>query len=111
MSSYMNNYNEFMRRNAIYPFWACEIPTNAAITFKSSPIIPSDIKLVNFNEKKGVTTIKWADDTITQVRVQTEMGDTYNPEMGMAMCIAKKALGNKGNFNEVFKKWLPKEDN
>ena len=27
----------------------------------------------------------------------------------MAMCIAKKALGNKGNFNEVFKKWLPVE--
>ena len=73
-------------------------------------IIP-DIKLVNFNKNKGVTTIKWSDDTITQVRVQTDMGDTYNPEMGMAMCIAKKALGNKGNFNEVFKKWLMRKDN
>lgn len=102
-------YEEFMRRSAIFPFGYGETP-NAVISFKNSPIIPSDIKLVNFNEKKGVTTIKWIDNTITQVRVQTEMGDIYNPEMGMAMCIAKKALGNKGNFNEVFKKWLPKED-
>lgn len=79
--------------------------------FRNPSIVRSipDIKLVNFNEEKGVTTIKWRDDTITQVRVQTDMGDTYNPEMGMAMCIAKKALGNRGNFNEVFKKWLPKE--
>lgn len=30
--------------------------------------------------------------------------------VGNAMCIAKEALGNKGNFNEVFKKFLPKED-
>lgn len=73
-------------------------------------INPEDIKLVNFNKKKGTTVIKWKDNTITKVKVQTKMGDTYNPEMGMAMCICKKTLGNKGNFNEVFKKWLPKED-
>lgn len=66
--------------------------------------------MVNFNKEKGTTVIKWKDGTITKVKVQTNMGDTYNPEMGMAMCICKKALGNKGNFNEVFKKWLPKEN-
>ena len=75
-----------------------------------NPINPEDIKLVNFNKEKGTTVIKWKDGTITKVKVQTGMGDKYNPEMGMAMCICKKALGNKGNFNEVFKKWLPKED-
>ena len=26
------------------------------------------------------------------------------------MCICKKVLGDKGNYYEVFKKWLPKED-
>lgn len=86
-------------------------PCNTSvITRKKMLINPEDIKLVNFNKEKGTTVIKWRDNTITKVKVQTGMGDKYNPEMGMAMCICKKALGNKGNFNEVFKKWLPKED-
>ena len=29
---------------------------------------------------------------------------------GSAMAIAKKALGNEGNYYNVFKKWLPKDD-
>lgn len=65
------------------------------------------IQLVNFNEKKGTTVVKWADGTITKVKVQN--GDTYNPEVGLAMCIAKRATGNKGRYNDVFKKWIPKE--
>lgn len=70
-----------------------------------------DIKLVNFNPKKRVTTVKWSDGTISQVRAQEQLGDTYNPEMGMAMCICKKVFGNKGNFNEIFKKWLQEGEN
>lgn len=27
----------------------------------------------------------------------------------MAMAIARKALGNKGNYYNTFEKWLPKE--
>lgn len=72
---------------------------------------PDNIKLVNFNPKKCVTTVKWSDGTITQVRAQEQLGDTYDPEMGMAMCICKKVFGNKGNFNEIFKKWLPEGGN
>ena len=37
-------------------------------------------------------------------------GEDYDPEKGLAMCISKKVLGDKGNYYEVFKKWLPKED-
>ena len=55
--------------------------------------------------------MKWSDGTITQVRAQEQLGDTYNPEMGMAMCICKKVFGNKGNFNEIFKKWLQEGEN
>lgn len=36
--------------------------------------------------------------------------DIYDPEKGLAMCIAKKALGNQGNYFNQFKKWLPKEE-
>jgi hypothetical protein len=61
------------------------------------------IKQVYFNEP--VTVVLWADGTKTIVKCQE--GDTYSKETGLAVAIAKKALGNKGNFNEVFKKWIP----
>ena len=54
------------------------------------------------------TIVYWLDGTKTVVKAQD--GDTYDPEKGLAMAICKKALGNKGNYNDVFKKWLPKED-
>ncbi|WP_288682340.1 hypothetical protein [uncultured Eubacterium sp.] len=97
------NRRDIMRDFYVFP----AVPSNS---IKQPVINPNDIKLVNFNKNKGTTVIKWKDGSITKVKAQTKMGDTYNPEMGTAMCICKKALGNKGNFNEVFKKWLPKED-
>ena len=66
---------------------------------------PFAIKKVIFNEP--VTVVMWADGTKTIVRCQEN--DIYDPEKGMAMAIAKKALGNKGNYCEVFKKWVPEE--
>ena len=36
--------------------------------------------------------------------------DFYDPEKGLALAISKKYLGNKGNYYNTFKKWLPKED-
>lgn len=53
------------------------------------------------------TIVKWSDGSKTVVKCQK--GDVYNPELGLAMCVVKKCCGNKGNFNDVFKKWLPKE--
>ena len=64
------------------------------------------IKDVIFNEP--ATIILWADGTKTVVKCQE--GEDYDPEKGMAMAISKKALGNKGNYCEVFKKWLPEEE-
>lgn len=63
------------------------------------------IKDVIFNAP--ATIVKWSDGSKTVVKCQE--GDTYNPELGLAMCVVKKCCGNKGNFNDVFKKWLPKE--
>ena len=65
-----------------------------------------EIKDVIFNEP--ATIILWADGTKTVVKCQE--GESYDPEKGMAMAISKKALGNKGNYCEVFKKWLPEEE-
>ena len=54
------------------------------------------------------TIVIWSDGTKTVVKCQE--GENYDPEKGMAMAISKKALGNKGNYCEVFKKWLPEEE-
>lgn len=67
-----------------------------------------EIKEVIFNDP--ATIIKWADGAKTVVKCND--GDRYDPEKGMALAIAKKALGNQGNYYEVFKKWLPdREEN
>lgn len=61
-----------------------------------------EIKDVIFNDP--ATIVFWADGSKTIVKCQN--GDTYSKETGLAMAIAKKACGNKGNFNDVFAKWL-----
>ena len=63
------------------------------------------IKKVKFNPP--ATIVFWTDNTKTVVKCS---GEDYDPEKGLAMCICKKMFGNKGNYYEVFKKWLPKED-
>ena len=64
---------------------------------------------VIFNEP--ATIIYWADGTKTVVKA---IYDEFDPEKGLAMAIAKKALGNKGNYYNVIAKWmdeyLEKED-
>ena len=61
-----------------------------------------NINKVIFNE--SATIVFWADNTKTVVKCDVD--DVYDREKGLAMAIAKKALGNKGNFNDEFKKWL-----
>lgn len=68
--------------------------------------IDMKIKKVIFNAP--ATVVLWEDGTKTIVK--SFEGDTYDPEKGLAMAIAKKALGNQGNYYEVFKKWLPEEE-
>lgn len=64
-----------------------------------------DINKVYFNDP--VTVVLWEDGTKTIVR--RDERDTYDPEKALAMAFAKKALGNKGKYYNIFKKWVPKE--
>lgn len=64
------------------------------------------IKKVIFNAP--ATIVLWTDNTKTVVKCGKN--DTYDAEKGLALCIAKKYLGNKGNFNNVFKEWLPEPE-
>ena len=71
----------------------------------SSSYIP-EIKNVIFNDP--ATIVFWEDGTKTVVKCQD--GDEFDPEKGLFMAIVKKAYGNKGNYCNKMKKWLPKEE-
>lgn len=85
--------------DAIHEF---KLKDNITDTFSNSSF---EIKDIIFNDP--ATIVLWEDGTKTVVKCQP--GDIYDKEMGLALCIAKKALGNKSNFNNVFKKWIPDE--
>ena len=65
------------------------------------------IKNVIFNDP--ATIVFWNDGTKTVVKVN--VNEDFDPEKGLAMAISKKMLGNKSNYYNEFKKWLPKEEN
>lgn len=47
------------------------------------------------------TIVIWNDGTKTVVKCQE--GEHFDKEKGVAMCFMKKFLGNKSNFNNVFR--------
>lgn len=57
---------------------------------------------------KPATIVIWKDGSKTVVKCQE--GDTFSEETGLAMAICKKVFGNKGNYYNKFKKWLPEEE-
>ena len=65
-----------------------------------------DIVNVIFNDP--ATIVFWSDGTKTVVKASN--GDVFNPEIGLAMAVAKRALGNKGSYNNIMRQWLPKEE-
>lgn len=65
------------------------------------------IKKVIYNDP--ATIVYWEDGSKTVVKCGE--GDKFDPEKGLAMAIAKKSLGNSGNYYNIIKQWLPKEEN
>ena len=64
------------------------------------------IKNVIFNNP--ATIVFWADGTKTVVKCEHE---DFDPEKGLAMAIVKKTMANNHSYyNEIFKKWMPKEE-
>lgn len=62
-----------------------------------------DIKEVIYHDP--ATIILWKDGTKTVVKCQKD--DIYDPEKGFVMAFMKKFYGNKGNFNDILRKWVP----
>lgn len=77
-------------------------------------MLKGKIKKVIFNDP--ATIVFWKDGTKTVVKAGSKLVDAssccwdvdkFDPEKGLAMAIAKKALGNEGSYYNEFKKWLP----
>lgn len=60
------------------------------------------IEKVIFNPP--ATIVFWHDGEKTVVKANNE---PFDPEKGLAMAYTKKALGNRGNYYEEVRRWLP----
>lgn len=62
-----------------------------------------EITKVIFNNP--ATIVFWSDGKKTVVKCGSD--EAFDEEKGLAMAISKRVLGNKGNYYNEFKKWLP----
>lgn len=83
----------------------CKSMIGARLHKKENDMRLPKIEKVIFNDP--ATIVIWKDGTKTVVKCENEI---FDPEKGLAMAISKKALGNEGNYYEVFKKWIPEEE-
>ena len=85
------------------------IDLNSIIKIITTPLstVPKEPKKVIFHDP--ATIVYWPDETKTVVKCGED--DTYDKEKGLALCYMKKVLENKGNYNEILKKWcIEKEE-
>lgn len=103
MDSITSNSKQFYVGTGIGLYQPTNIATMTLNTddFWSSWYKNPKIKKVIFNNP--ATIIPWDDGTKTVVKCQDE---PFDAERGMAMAIAKKFFGNKGRYNNEFKKWI-----
>lgn len=69
-------------------------------------IAPSKLQIKQVIFHNPATIVYWSDKSKTVVKCKE--GDIFDEETGLAMCVAKKFLGD--NFHAEFKKWLPQKD-
>lgn len=88
-----------------YPFFASSATRKITIEEpkKEKRYLP-EIKDVIYNNP--ATIVIWKDNTKTIVKCME--GTEYDKWMGLAMCIAKKALGD--DYHHTFKKWTKKDE-
>lgn len=75
------------------------------VLFMPNIIIP---KIKNVIFSGPVTTVLWEDNTKTQARAMD--GVTMEPEVGVALCIAKKIYGSQNQYRKAVKAWLAASD-
>lgn len=94
------NYDPFAELEKIAKKCGIEVDNKKQTITVKNPVSPFEIQSVLSNRKKNAFTVVWTDGTHTTVHCQS--GDEWDDEKALAMCFTKKALGNKGNFNDKF---------
>ena len=98
-------------------FWANGEKTTVVDKNAEAYDAHTDLALCLTLRKIGITNITfdfpetkatWEDGTKTVVTCQDS--DNWSKETGLFTVIAKKMLGNKGNFNDIFHKWISEEE-
>jgi hypothetical protein len=90
---------------------------NAAVALKKFIFEEGELKSIREYERRNsmfgiknviyhypATIVYWCDGTKTVVKCGEN--DIYDPEKGLAMALVKHFLGNKGNYNNLFRKYL-----
>ena len=101
------NFNPFRdQHNIINNYCNNDATATYAVfnTIRTAQTVIPKIKDVIYNDP--ATIVFWEDGTKTVVKCKNEK---FDPEKGLAMAFSKKMLGNKGNYYNIFKKWLPEE--
>ena len=60
-----------------------------------------NIKKIMYNTVKGITTVIFDDGTHVMTKCSGIYGEKFDPEIGLAMCIAKKYYGSRNKFEKV----------
>lgn len=71
---------------------------------REAGILTPKIENIYANKEKGTIVIKWQDNTSTKVTCDPK--DTWDIEKGIAMAVAKKALGNNYNAYTILHKYI-----
>lgn len=71
---------------------------------RRKPVNPKSLKIDRVIFNKPATIVFWKDGTKTIVKAQGK--EKFDKEKGLAMAIAKKALGNEGKYYDEFKGWI-----
>ena len=102
-TKYYNNYVTTTNSDcsSVYP----KLLSAVFNTIPTTQTVIPKIKDVIYNDP--ATIVFWEDGTKTVVKCKNEK---FDPEKGLAMAFSKKMLGNKGNYYNIFKKWLPEEN-
>lgn len=94
------SFNEIAANKEVYP-----VGDRFEKSFSGFFLIDVRPQKVVFHDP--ATVVYWADGTKTVVKCGPH--DTFDPEKGLAMAVAKKHFGNGNEFHKVFKRWVPDE--
>jgi hypothetical protein len=107
MIAFAEAYSTFKKTDEFLKYCELDVKTTEGMWPKVNPWIFKGIEIKNVIFNDPATIVFWTDGTKTVVKCQD--GDEFDPEKGLAMAISKKSLGNKGNYCNELKKWLPEK--